>query len=317
MTAEFNAPSLSQARQARGLTLEDAERSTHISRRFLVALEEHDYTVFPAPIYARGFLRTYCRYLGVDPEIWLEELPEGWSSAAPATQLQPVSRGALTFNPAWLFAGVFLVALAGLGIYLSQGSSDLGTLEAESSGAGAGQQQPTAIAGAASVSTPAGQVSTEENTPVPDVATRPLDPGIPGVLPDFTDVAVEDVTGFLEAQSIAYLRIDTESPEKPLGLVIAQSPEAGTETADLNQVTLTVSAGASADEAVRTDCGELEADNRRTTEEQAYFEDNCTNPPPAPEPTSLPDRTNCEEIRGTDYRSASERAFFLQNCIVQ
>ena len=50
MTLELDTTSLTQARLARGLTLEDAERGTHIARRFLIALEEHDYSVFPAPI---------------------------------------------------------------------------------------------------------------------------------------------------------------------------------------------------------------------------------------------------------------------------
>ena len=85
MTLELGTTSLSEARLARGLTLEDAERGTRIARRFLIALEEHDYSVFPAPIYARGFLRSYCRYLGVDPEAQLAELPAGWAASPPAT----------------------------------------------------------------------------------------------------------------------------------------------------------------------------------------------------------------------------------------
>ncbi len=50
---------LSEARQARGVTLEQAERDTRIVRRYLAALEQEDFGAFPAEVYARGFLRSY------------------------------------------------------------------------------------------------------------------------------------------------------------------------------------------------------------------------------------------------------------------
>ena len=58
---------LSQARVARGLTLEDCERDTRISKRYIDALEREDWKVFPAPVYSRAFLRTYASYLGLNP----------------------------------------------------------------------------------------------------------------------------------------------------------------------------------------------------------------------------------------------------------
>ena len=42
--------SLSRARRARAITLEDVERDTHVSRRYLQALENEDFEVFPAPV---------------------------------------------------------------------------------------------------------------------------------------------------------------------------------------------------------------------------------------------------------------------------
>ena len=47
---------LTRAREGRGLTLEDAERDTRISQRYLQALEDERFDVIPAPVYARGFL---------------------------------------------------------------------------------------------------------------------------------------------------------------------------------------------------------------------------------------------------------------------
>src|SRR5690349_9201468 len=66
---------LTRVREARGLTLEDAERDTRISRRYLQALEAEQFDAIPAPVYARGFLRSYSQYLGLDPQEMLSLFP--------------------------------------------------------------------------------------------------------------------------------------------------------------------------------------------------------------------------------------------------
>ncbi len=60
-------PVLRRAREARGVSVDAASRSTRIRPRYLEALEDDAGTdAFPGPIYARFFLREYARYLGVD-----------------------------------------------------------------------------------------------------------------------------------------------------------------------------------------------------------------------------------------------------------
>lgn len=79
---------LASAREARGLTLEDAERDTRISRRYLQALEMEDLDVIPAPVYARGFLRSYAQYLGLDPQEAMARYPRD-DGPAPFTSPRP------------------------------------------------------------------------------------------------------------------------------------------------------------------------------------------------------------------------------------
>lgn len=85
---------LTRAREARGLTLHDAERDTRISRRYLQALESGELDVIPAPVYARGFLRSYAQYLGLDPQEAMarypraEEIPPPQAPRTPARQQQ-------------------------------------------------------------------------------------------------------------------------------------------------------------------------------------------------------------------------------------
>ncbi|MDE2293205.1 MAG: helix-turn-helix domain-containing protein, partial [Elusimicrobia bacterium] len=57
---------LRQRRQARGQSLEAVHQATRIPRAFLQALEEDRYSDLPAPVYARGFLKSYCDHLDVD-----------------------------------------------------------------------------------------------------------------------------------------------------------------------------------------------------------------------------------------------------------
>lgn len=62
-----------QAREMENILLEEAANDIKISKRYLEALEENDYSIFPAPIYIRGFLSNYARYLGLDPKAILEQ----------------------------------------------------------------------------------------------------------------------------------------------------------------------------------------------------------------------------------------------------
>ncbi len=56
------------AREQHTYTLDQVARDTHVARRFLQALEDEDFSVFPGETYAMGFLRTYAEYLGLDPD---------------------------------------------------------------------------------------------------------------------------------------------------------------------------------------------------------------------------------------------------------
>ena len=59
---------LRQARTNRGYTLADVERDTKINRLYIEALEAARWEALPAPVYARGFMRSYARYLGLDAD---------------------------------------------------------------------------------------------------------------------------------------------------------------------------------------------------------------------------------------------------------
>ncbi|MDF9408916.1 DUF4115 domain-containing protein [Pelotomaculum isophthalicicum JI] len=59
---------LKEAREGKGLTLEAVEEETKIRRKYIRALEEEQFQVLPGSVYAKAFLRTYTRFLGIDAE---------------------------------------------------------------------------------------------------------------------------------------------------------------------------------------------------------------------------------------------------------
>lgn len=67
---------LRKARLEQGITFEDVVKDTKIRARFLQALEEEDWDVFPGQVYLKGFLRSYSKYLGLNDAELLEQLKE-------------------------------------------------------------------------------------------------------------------------------------------------------------------------------------------------------------------------------------------------
>jgi len=59
---------LREARELRGLSLEEIAQETKINKIFLEALEKEDWEALPAEIYIRGYLRAYAEAVGLDPK---------------------------------------------------------------------------------------------------------------------------------------------------------------------------------------------------------------------------------------------------------
>ncbi len=63
---------LTEARTAKGLSPADVESVTRIRQKWLEALENGEYNKLPRGAVARGFLRTYAAYLGLDTQAALD-----------------------------------------------------------------------------------------------------------------------------------------------------------------------------------------------------------------------------------------------------
>jgi cytoskeleton protein RodZ len=72
--------SFRDAREARGFALSDVAEQIHIRSIYLSSIENEDWAALGAPVYARGFIRTYARFLGLDTEAAVAHFNE-WAAA--------------------------------------------------------------------------------------------------------------------------------------------------------------------------------------------------------------------------------------------
>ncbi len=64
---------LETARQAKGVSVSEAGRSTKILSKFIEAMECDDFGVLSAPVYAKSFIRMYAKYLGIEAQPLVDE----------------------------------------------------------------------------------------------------------------------------------------------------------------------------------------------------------------------------------------------------
>jgi cytoskeleton protein RodZ len=64
---------LKRTRTRQGLDIRTVEERTKIRIKYLRALESESWEVLPGPAYAKGFLRTYARFLGLDADALVDE----------------------------------------------------------------------------------------------------------------------------------------------------------------------------------------------------------------------------------------------------
>jgi cytoskeletal protein RodZ len=81
---------LHEARTRKKLSLQQVEEATKIRGRYLGAIENDEWDQLPGDTYARAFIRTYGRYLGLDGDRLAEEHRRSRGAARPGERLPRV-----------------------------------------------------------------------------------------------------------------------------------------------------------------------------------------------------------------------------------
>ena len=101
---------LRRQRELRQVSLREIADVTKISIRYLEALEEDRFDVLPAPVFAKGFLREYARYVGLDPDEVVNTYLTAQSEAQPDETAEPWA--AQSSKPSLEWTSGLLLALA-------------------------------------------------------------------------------------------------------------------------------------------------------------------------------------------------------------
>ncbi len=119
---------LRQERELRGIPLDRIEEATRIRAAQLRAIEDDRLESLPAEAYARGFVRTYAEYLGLNGDDVVAIFNEQWNRSAhraePALPQTPVS--VARSSPSGMFSlwvGLACLLLAGSAVLYLMGGS--------------------------------------------------------------------------------------------------------------------------------------------------------------------------------------------------
>ena len=100
---------LRAAREARGMSAQDAAVRLRMMQRQIEAMETDDFTGLGQPVFARGFVRNYARLLGLDHEALLAAMGGDTAEPSELVHTQPV-----TPTRSWLASPWFILAVLGL-----------------------------------------------------------------------------------------------------------------------------------------------------------------------------------------------------------
>lgn len=120
---------LKEARESKGLSLDELQSITKIQKRYLLGIEEGNYSAMPGKFYVRAFIKQYAEAVGLDPDqlfeqykndiptTYNEELPEQLSRVQSRKSLSPDTSRVFEILPKILI-GIFIVGAIALIWYL-------------------------------------------------------------------------------------------------------------------------------------------------------------------------------------------------------
>lgn len=120
---------LKEAREAKGLSLDELQSITKIQKRYLIGIEEGNYSMMPGKFYVRAFIKQYAEAVGLDPDQLFEqhknEIPNTYNEELPEQLSRVQSRKSISPDTSKIFdvlpkilIGVFIIGAVALIWYL-------------------------------------------------------------------------------------------------------------------------------------------------------------------------------------------------------
>ncbi len=90
---------LKETRIKKNISLDQIAEDTNITKRYLEALENEEFSIFPGETYLKGFLRTYCNYLKLDANDIIKRYEKIKMAETPTPIEQLIPKPKLNFKP--------------------------------------------------------------------------------------------------------------------------------------------------------------------------------------------------------------------------
>lgn len=130
---------LKEARLSKGYSLDDLQEITKIQKRYLMGIEEGNYSMMPGSFYVRAFIKQYAEAVGLNAEELLEtfkgDVPGALSEQVSQSMSQTPSRRKISKGPSnkmmeampKVMVGLFIIVILVAMWVLSQQKSNTGT----------------------------------------------------------------------------------------------------------------------------------------------------------------------------------------------
>jgi cytoskeletal protein RodZ len=127
---------LKEAREEKGLSLDQLQDLTKIQKRYLKGIEEGNYSMMPGKFYVRAFIKQYAEAVGLEPEELFDqyknEIPSTYDDELPEQLSRVQSRKNITGNSSKILdllpkilIGVFVIgAIAAIWYFLQKNAGD-------------------------------------------------------------------------------------------------------------------------------------------------------------------------------------------------
>ncbi|MER3125020.1 helix-turn-helix domain-containing protein [Bacillus pumilus] len=129
---------LVEAREEKGMSLEDLQTVTKIQKRYLLAIEQGNYDIIPGKFYVRAFIKQYAEAVGLNseqlfeefrkdvPSTYNDEVSDKLSTIKPQRELPKPASKVLELLPTILIIGGVLVVIAIIYVIVQAVNQDSG-----------------------------------------------------------------------------------------------------------------------------------------------------------------------------------------------
>lgn len=220
---------LRRQRVVREIELREIAETSKISMRYLSALEEDRFELLPAPVFAKGFLRQYAKYVGLDPEevvnFFLAAQADNEAEVEP--RLPKQRSGSASF---WTYFGLFvLLAALLLGVvwvlsYLNEATRDANAV------AGGSEAVEPAVAQRSDAGSPPPPRATQEEPS--EITSPPVSENASAADDTTSEASSEPLAAAVDGDPPSFLSSPTvavEEPTRPLRVTLDFTGECWTE----------------------------------------------------------------------------------------